>query len=74
MQYVTDNVVKDPNFKRSAHYSPVERVVNMDFAEDLNNPRGLDRPISMKLAIMLITWQLFVNWVSQRMTEYRIST
>ncbi|GIO90748.1 minor capsid protein [Paenibacillus lactis] len=40
MQYVTGNVVKDSNFKQGAHYSPVERVVNMDFAEDLNNPRG----------------------------------
>lgn len=39
-RYVTGNVVKDSNFKQGAHYSPRDQVVNMDFADDLRNPRG----------------------------------
>lgn len=39
-QYVLDNVVKDSHFKQGAHYSPGSQVVNMDFEDDLKNPRG----------------------------------
>lgn len=39
-EYVLGNVIKDSRFKQGAHYSPVSQVVNMDFAEDLKNPRG----------------------------------
>ncbi|WP_127575268.1 minor capsid protein [Paenibacillus barengoltzii] len=40
LDYVSDNVVKDSQFKGGAHYNPVEQVINMDFDEDLKNPRG----------------------------------
>lgn len=39
-EYVLGNVIKDSRFKQGAHYSPVSQVVNMDFADDLKNPRG----------------------------------
>lgn len=40
LDYVTDNVVKDSRFKSGAHYNPLEQVINMDFEDDLKNPRG----------------------------------
>lgn len=39
-KYVTVNAVNDSNFKQGAHYSPMDQVVNMDFAADMKNPRG----------------------------------
>lgn len=39
-QYVTDNVIKNADYTQGPHYSPSEKVVNMNFADDLKNPRG----------------------------------
>ncbi|WP_410769592.1 minor capsid protein [Fontibacillus sp. BL9] len=40
LDYVKDNAVADSSYKAGAHYSPVDRVIRLDFDEDLNNPRG----------------------------------
>ncbi|MDN4069253.1 minor capsid protein [Paenibacillus vini] len=40
LDYVKDNAVADSRYKAGAHYSPVDRVIRLDFDEDLNNPRG----------------------------------
>lgn len=39
VKYVKNNVVKSTNTK-AAHYNPADQVINMDFDDDLNNPRG----------------------------------
>lgn len=40
LEYVKDNAVANSSYKKTAHYDPNGRVINMDFGADLDNPRG----------------------------------